>query len=114
LLELIASGPVDEHTADVLALVAGDPLHHRDREAVIDAILRVGRANGGRVDADRVREQLPRWVYPRVIGPVYRALACAGVLELDGWKVSEDRKGRNSGRPQRVYQLTGRWSREAA
>lgn len=111
LLDFLVSGPIDADSASICQLIAGDPIHHHDREAIVSTILEVGRASGGIVDADRVREQLPRWIFPKLLGPVYRALVCAGVLELHDWKVSEDRRGRNSGRPQRRYRLTGKWVR---
>ena len=110
LLSFIVSRATDSDTAAILDLVHGDDLHRRDRAEVVSTILRVGRTNAGVVDADRVREQLPPFIYPRVIGPCYRALTCAGVLEMDGWKISEDRRGRNSGRPQRRYRIARRWA----
>ncbi|GAA5119076.1 hypothetical protein [Haloechinothrix salitolerans] len=99
------SSSVDSDTAELLALINGDPLHDRDRAAVIGAILSVGRDNGGVVDPNDVRSRLGGSVYPRVVGAVYQSLAKRGVLVGDGWVISKDRRGRNSGKPCRRYRL---------
>ncbi|MFD4250402.1 hypothetical protein ACFWQL_11750 [Amycolatopsis thermoflava] len=104
------SAPVDAETASLLRLIAGDPLHAEDRAAVARAILAAAAADGGRVDPNQVRKRIPATVYPRVIGAVYQALARAGVLQSEGWTISDDRRGRNSGRPARVYRMVHRAS----
>lgn len=100
------TGPVDDNTAAVLDLIAADDIHARDRAAITEAILADGKAHGGEVDPNRVRDAIPAWVYSRVIGATYRVLATKGVLVPDGWVISTDVKGRNSGRPARKYRLT--------
>lgn len=91
----------------VLALVLGDLIHQRDREAVVEAILTAADENDGEVDPNVVRPLIPEWVYPRCIGATYWSLARAGVIEPAGWTVSQDTKGSNSGRPARLWRLTG-------
>lgn len=106
------SAPVADETAALLDLIAGDPLHEPDRRVIVAAIVHVARAHGGRVDMNAVRAELVDGnnnmvVYPRVIGAVVSALAQRGVLVADGWTVSEDRRGGNAGKPQRLYRLVG-------
>lgn len=104
---VVPSRPVPSATAAVLSLVEGDPLHQADRAEVEGAIRFTAATHDGLVDPNQVRELLPSWVFPRVIGPVYRGLTQLGVLEPDGWVINEDHKGRNSGRPARRYRLIG-------
>ena len=100
-----AAGP-DPHTVAVLTLIAGDPLHARDREAIVTAI-RASVRPDGTVCGNDWRGLIPRWVYPRVIGATVNALTRARVLVPTGaWAISDDTLGRNSGRPVRVY----RWN----
>jgi hypothetical protein len=57
------------------------------------------------VDPNRVRDRIPSWVNPRVVSATYNALRTRHVLEVDGWTVNTDTKGRNVGKPQRTYRL---------
>lgn len=100
-------GPVADDTAAILDLINGDPLHERDRAAVVDAIRAAARANHSRVNPNAVRRLIPEWVAPTVIGPTYRSLVHLEVLVPDGWVMSDDRRGRNSGKPVRAYLWTG-------
>lgn len=108
----LPSEPVDDDTAEVLQLVAGDDVHARDRQAVVEAILADGRAHGGEVNPNRVRSLIPGWVFHRVVGACYHSLAAKRVIVADGWVISDDAKGRNSGRPARKYRLAN--TQEAA
>lgn len=93
----------DRKKDSVLALVSGDHVHARDRAAVVDAIAESVRPDGT-TDANAWRPLIPLYVYPRVVGATVNALMKAGVLVPTGqWVVSDDRKGRNSGRPMRMY-----------
>lgn len=90
----------------VLDLIAGDPIHERDREAIVEAIRRSVR-HDGTVSANDWRDSIPSWVYPRVVGATVQALIKAHVLTPTGeWDISNDIRGRNAGRPTRVY----RWA----
>jgi hypothetical protein len=106
-LDLLAEpSPADRDKDAVLALISGDPLHARDRQAVVDAIAASVRPDGT-VCSNDWRPLIPTWVHPRVIGATVNALMKAGVLIPTGqWVISDDRKGRNSGRPMRVL----RWN----
>lgn len=101
---------VDERVAAILELIAGDPAHARDRERIVTEIVRDGRANGGRVDLNRVRARLQNdqgdlTVYPRVIGAVVQVLARRKVLLPHGFVVNTDHRGGNAGRPLRAWRL---------
>jgi len=98
---------VDPHTAAILDLIAGDPIHDRDREAVVDAI-RAAVKPDGTVSSNDWRGLIPAWVYSRVVGATVNALASRGVMVRTGeWVVSDDHRGRNSGKPTRVYRWLG-------
>lgn len=91
----------------VLDLIAGDPIHARDREVIVGAIRDSVRPDG-LVSANDWRDRLDGVVYPRVIGATVNALTKSGVLTPTGsWDISTDVKGRNSGRPVRVYRWHG-------
>lgn len=108
-LSMFPSAPVDDDTASLLALIAGDPIHEADRARVVQAIRDTARDHGGQVDPNVVRRRLTcahgLTVYPRVIGAVYNALARSGRLVVDGWIVSSDVAGKNAGKPCRRYRL---------
>lgn len=91
----------------ICALIEADPLHSRDKAAVVEAIKRTADENDGIVDQNLVRPLVPSWVYPKVVGSVYRVLRQRGVLAYEGWNTSFDTKGRNSGKPQRRYRWIG-------
>lgn len=93
--------------SSVCELVFGDPLHQRERTAVIDAIVADARAHGREVDPNRVRPTVPQWVNPRVTSAVYNALGTRRLLVFKRWATNDDRRGRNVGKPQRIYEWTG-------
>lgn len=101
-----ATGP-DPHTAAVLALIAGDPVHDRDREAIVAAI-RASVDHNGVTSSNHWRPLIPTWVFPNVVGATVNALTRTGVLVKTGqWLISDDVHGRNSGRPVMTYQWRG-------
>lgn len=102
------AAPVDEDTASLLELVAGDPLHERDRAIVLAAILETASEHDGRVLPNELRALLHNehgsTVHPPVIGATVNALKRAGRLVFrDEWQVTEGSTTGNNGRPQRVY-----------
>lgn len=105
------SAPVDDRTAALLRHVSGQEQHRLARERIVAAIATVADENGGRVDPNAVRALLSDerglTVPPRVVGSVYYALSEAGALHAEEWTVSNDRRGRNIGKPARVYRLVG-------
>lgn len=108
----IPSAPVADETAALLDLIAGDPLHERDRATIVRAIVAEAHVHGPVLDPNRLRSRLrdehgKSIVYPRVVGAVMQALARAGVLEPAGWVTSTDRESGNAGRPARRWRLVG-------
>lgn len=106
----LPSAPVDQHTADVLALMRVDPIHDRDRARIIAAILSDAVSHRGMVDPNRVRAALTDrhgdlTVNPPVVGATYHGLARKSVIVPAGWVVNNDRSG-NAGKPARLYRLS--------
>lgn len=95
-------------TTAVAGLMAGDPRHAEEFRVVFAAIQADYDAHGT-VDVNRVRPAIPSWVYPRVIGAAYSVLRNKEFLMPTGdWVTNTDAKGRNQGKPQKVYVLTER------
>ena len=90
----------------VCELVFGDPMHAAERQAVIDAITAVARRDGD-TDPNRVRPLIPSWVSPQVVSATWGALRNRNLLEPTGWTTNTDAKGRNVGKPQRIYRWVG-------
>ena len=96
---------VDTYTGSLLDLIADDDIHADDRAEIERVILAVALEYDGHINPNIVRERLPSWVQPQLVGPTYRALYLAGEIDSDGWTVSTDSRGRNSGKPARCYRL---------
>lgn len=94
---------VDEMTGSLLDLIVDCWTHEAQRAEVERVIHQVADENLGRIDPNVVRARIPAWVQPQVVGPTYRALCRAKVIRPEGWVVSDDAKGRNSGKPARAY-----------
>jgi hypothetical protein len=100
---------------DLLEAVAENPQpiaqQHRDR--IRAAITADGRAHGGEVNPNRVRATLSNHlglqVQPQQLSATYSALSSQGVLVFDHWGTNDDTRGKNAGKPQRVW----RWAGEA-
>lgn len=106
--------PLGEQTANLLDLIAADwrPFADADRNTIAGAIRDDARFHDGEVSANRVRDALAALPLhsqpkPQRVGPVYRALCLFGDLEVTGWEISEDRHGKNAGRPARTYRWIG-------
>lgn len=108
LLDLLA----DDRLLELLALIAGDPMHAEDRSKVVAAILADADEHGGEVDPNRVREALTNehglTVYPRVLSATYSALRATGAIERAGVGVNADRRGKNAGKWIHLYRLADR------
>ena len=107
---------VDSDTADILDTVNADwlPFAPAERIRIAAAIRSDAATHDGSVSPNRVRAALAALPVaeqpkPQRVGPVYRALCLAGMLQVDGWETSTDRHGRNSGKPSRRYRWIG-WS----
>lgn len=93
--------------ASICELVYGDPSHERERAAVVSAI-RSAVTVDGLVNPNHVRPLIPAWVNPRVVSATYNALITRKILRPTGsWVDSTDAKGRNTGKPQKVYRWLG-------
>jgi hypothetical protein len=91
----------------ICELVVGDPLHAEERQAVVSAI-RLAYRMFGEVNVNNVRPLIPSWVNPRVTSATYNALISRKLLVPTGeWTSSTDTKGRNTGKPQKVYSWHG-------
>lgn len=98
---------MDPITAAILDLISGDPIHERDREAIVDAI-RASVRPDGTTDANAWRPLVPKWCFPNVVGATVNALVRQGYLVPTGeWQISDDARGRNQGKPCRRYEWRG-------
>lgn len=102
--------PVRGQRDAVLALIAGDPCHARDR-AVIVAAIRESVRPDGTTSSNAWRPALVGRVYPGCVGAVVHALIRRGVLAPTGrWEWSDDTRSRNVGKPVPTW----RWIEPAA
>ena len=102
--------PVDDDTADLLALVANDQMHPRPAEEWDEFVRCLSHAadSWGRIDPNRLRPLLRGVIAPRRIGAFTNRAKAEGLIVLTGeWVVSTDALGRNGGKPCRVYRWTG-------
>lgn len=97
--------PVDDATADLLTLVADTdhPSVDHEWQTFVDAIRLVGEDYDGQVDQNHVRPWIRGQIAPKRIGSFYRRACSEGLLEVDGYSISDDHVGRNAGRPMRKY-----------
>ena len=80
--------------------------HDRQRAVIVQAIEAVALVNGGQVDMNAVRDTLAsESVVPQLVGAVVNVLLRQGRLVEDGWTTNTDKRGRNAGRPSRLYRL---------
>lgn len=105
--------PVDDDTADLLTLVANDQMTPRPDEEwrlFVAALHDVGEAHaafGFTIPPNKLRPLLRNHIAPRRIGAfTLRAKAEGLIADTGEWQTSDDREGRNAGRPCRVYRLT--------
>ena len=102
--------PVDDATADLLALVAHDEMHPHPAEEWDEYVRAIRHAadERGMVDPNRLRQLVRGVVAPKRIGAFTSRAKAEGLLVDTGeWVTSTDREGRNAGRPVRVYRLGG-------
>lgn len=106
--------PVDDDTASLLDLVDSDwrPFAEADRNTIARAIRDDAQAHDGEVHPNRVRRALAALPVleqpkPTRVGPTYRALCLSGALAKTGWDISNDTRGKNAGKPCRIYRWLG-------
>lgn len=98
--------PVDADVASLLALIAGDPIHERDREVIVQAIVDTAREGGGLVDPNALRAKLAdSSVFPNLLGAVTRSLSTHGVLSFVGFCETTGSKSGNNNKAGRVWRL---------
>lgn len=98
-----AWGSLDAATEAILERINGNDRYTDDRFEVVRAVLYVADQHDGRVSLNDVRLCLRHLRHPFVVGPTIQSLCRRGVLGVAGWEISDDSKGRNKGKPQRVY-----------
>jgi len=99
---------VDNYTSDLLDLVANEQSAPVDREwtVFLNAITTLGKAHGV-IRPNRLRPMVKHLVAPKRLGAFVNRALKAGLIEPDGWEISDDREGRNAGRPARTYRWLG-------
>lgn len=96
---------VDAATGSLLDLIVEDHGHESQRAEIERVIWAVAFEYDGLIDPNIVRTRIPAWVQPQLVGPTYRALSLAREIEPHGWTESTDTRGRNSGKPARMYRI---------
>jgi hypothetical protein len=83
------------------------PLAVEQHDRIFDAIVTAASLNDGIVNPNHVRKLLSNehglQVNPRVLSSAYSALRRRGVIQPDGWVTNDDIKGKNGGKPLRIY-----------
>ena len=103
------SAPVNHDTADLLSLIAEDQHPSVDYEwrRFVQG-LRATADQAGVIDPNWLRENLRGDIAPRRIGAFTNRALAERLIEPTGeWRVSDDRVGRNGGKPCRVYRWAG-------
>lgn len=102
--------PVDDATADLLALVADTNHPSGDYEwaEFVRCLRHVASLNGGRIEPNALRPMVRGVVAPNRIGAfTHRALRQGLVAYTGEYQQSDDRAGRNGGKPSRVMAWIG-------
>ena len=103
LLELVARGNVATTTADA------------EWDLYVEALRTVAIAHAGDICPNALRKRVRGLVAPKRLGAfVSRALARDLIVPTDRWTESDDREGRNAGRPARIYRAQLALYREAS
>lgn len=98
----------DDETADLLTLVADTNHVSADYEwdIFVAALETVAIGPGGVIYPNEIRPLIRGKVAPRRIGAFTHRAISQGLVEYTGeWQISDDREGRNAGRPARVMRL---------
>jgi hypothetical protein len=104
---------VDSETADLLSLVRDEGHVSADHEwsLFLLGLVSAAKRGGGLIRPNDLRPMIRGKVAPRRIGAfTHRALSQGLVAYTGDWEVSDDRAGRNGGKPARVM----RWLGEAS
>lgn len=107
--ESFPSAPIEGETKATVDLVANDWLADREWGLFVNSIQYVGEGDGI-VRPDNVRVDLTNdWgelcINPRRLSAFYSRAVAQGLIEFSHWGINGDTKGRNAGRPARIYAL---------
>ena len=97
--------PVDDTTADLLTLVRDEGHPSADHEwAIFTEAIVTASLFDGIVRPNELRPMLAGRVAPRRIGGFTNRALAEGLIEWRGdWQTSDDKRGRNAGRPAKIY-----------
>lgn len=103
---------LDAEALSLLDLISDDPRHDDDYDRFVAALRLVARHHGGRVSTNHVREELSNsWgltIEPRRFSTFYRRACKDGhIAWTGGYDTNTDQRGRNAGKPARLYEWTG-------
>lgn len=105
------SAPIEGETIATVDAVARGSVIDDDWLAFVAACESVAEAHDGAVDPNNVRLYLTDWwgdliIRPRRLSAFYnRAAGKSGFLDFSHWGINGDHKGRNAGRPARIYKI---------
>ena len=108
---------VDDDTADLLGLIAEDPRKDDEYALFLRACWQDAMAHGHYVSVQRVRRRMSNEhgliVHPRTYSAFWsRACAKGGpMVTTVEWDLNDDKRGKNSGKPQRLRKWVGGASR---
>ncbi len=100
--------PVDDDTADLLTLVANTesalPEPEQQWDHFVSVLRRVANANHGLINQNAVRPLLRGEIKSQRIGAFYNRAAKTGLIRASqDHTISNDKHGRNTGKPARVW-----------
>lgn len=101
---------VDDNTSTLLDLITAHPeipSKAEEWEHFRKVLAKVAAENDGLIDQNRTRPLLRGEIAPRRVGAYFHRAACRGLIRAEGWTTSDDREGKNSGRPCRSYRYLG-------
>lgn len=103
------SEPISGETKATVELVGNDWRSDRDWQLFVAALTEVSRDFSGEVNPDNVRAWLTGrnglLINPRRLSAFYQRATKTGLLAFSHWGINGDHKGRNAGRPARIYKL---------
>lgn len=102
--------PVDDYTGSLLDLIADEQTPPVDREwsDYVAALSTVAANHDGLIPPNELRPLVRGKVAPRRIGAfTHRALSQGLVRRTGDWQISDDREGKNAGRPAPVMEWVG-------
>lgn len=103
--------PVDDSTGDLLDLLANEhpaiPSEADEWEHFKKVLAKVAAKNDGVIDQNQTRPLLRGEIAPRRVGAFFHRATKAGLIRAEGWTTSDDREGKNSGRPCKAYRWIG-------